>query len=228
MTNVDDRLRIGTKLDEMQVRYQLRSDNIFYVADEATARRVRMVLNEENLIPKGTDPWAIFDVQSWTTTDFERNVNLQRAVQRQLAQHIMAIDGVDNVSLVLQIPPTELFAQDQKPVSASVQLTLKPGSDLATNRKKIEGIQRLIKLAVAGLQDENIVITDNTGQQLNDFTGLENVDRIELAKRELKLKQDLEAKYTADIKKVLSDIFSRVQALSFSSRSAIQIFRSVW
>ncbi len=208
VTNVDDRLRIGTKLDEMQVRYQLRSDNIFYVADEATARRVRMVLNEENLIPKGTDPWAIFDVQSWTTTDFERNVNLQRAVQRQLAQHIMAIDGVDNVSLVLQIPPTELFAQDQKPVSASVQLTLKPGSDLATNRKKIEGIQRLIKLAVAGLQDENIVITDNTGQQLNDFTGLENVDRIELAKRELKLKQDLEAKYTADIKKVLSDIFS--------------------
>src|SRR5579864_8704320 len=79
ITNVDDRLQIGAKLDELQVHYQLRSDNIFYVADDLTARRVRMILNEENLIPKGTDPWALFDTQSWTTTDFERNVNLQRA-----------------------------------------------------------------------------------------------------------------------------------------------------
>jgi len=208
ITDVDARLQISAKLDEMQVRYQLRTDNVFYVPDEQTARRARMILNQENLIPKGTDPWALFDTQSWTTTDFERDVNLQRAVQRQLAQHIMALDDVDNVSLVLQIPKTELFTQDQKPVSASVQLTLKPGSDLATNRKKIEGIQRLIKLSVAGLQDENIVITDNTGQQLNDFAGLENVDRLELAKREIKLKQDLEAKYTADITNALSDIFS--------------------
>jgi flagellar M-ring protein FliF len=208
ITNVDDRMQISAKLDDLQVRYQLRSDNIFYVADEQTARRVRMVLNEENLIPKGTDPWALFDVQSWTTTDFERNVNLQRAVQRQLSQHIMAIDGVDNVSVILQIPPTELFTQDQKPVSASVQITPKPGSDLTTNRKKIEGIQRLIKLAVAGLTDENLVITDNTGVQLNDFTGLENVDRLELAKKELKLKADLEAKYTSDIISSLKDVFS--------------------
>jgi flagellar M-ring protein FliF len=208
ITNVDDRLQIGAKLDDLQVRYQLRSDNIFYVADDLTARRVRMILNEENLIPKGTDPWALFDTQSWTTTDFERNVNLQRAIQRQLTQHIMAIDGVDNASVILQIPPTELFTQDQKPETASIQITPKPGSDLTTNRKKIEGIQRLIKMAVAGLQDENIVITDNTGVQLNDFTGLENVDRVDLAKKELKLKSDMEAKYTADIKNALSDIFS--------------------
>jgi flagellar M-ring protein FliF len=208
ITNVDDQLKISAKLDDIHVRYQLRSDNIFYVSDEQTARRARMVLNEENLIPKGTDPWAIFDTQSWTTTDFERDVNLQRAIQRQLVQHIMALEDVDNVSLVLNMPKTELFKEDQKPVSVSVQLTLKPGSDLATNRKKIEGIQRLIKLAVAGLADENIVITDNTGVQLNDFAGLENVDRVELAKRELKLKQDLQQQYRAEILDVLKDIFT--------------------
>ncbi len=208
VTNVDDRMQISAKLDDLQVKYQLRSDNIFYVADEQTARRVRMVLNEENLIPKGTDPWALFDVQSWTTTDFERNVNLQRAIQRQLTQHIMALDGVDNVSLVLQMPPTELFTQDQKPVSVSVQITPKPGSDLTTNRKKIEGIQRLIKLAVAGLKDENIVITDNTGTQLNDFTGMEAIDNVELAKKQLKLKADLETKYKSAIMDSLKDIFS--------------------
>ena len=208
ITNTDARLQISAKLDEMQVKYQLRADNEFYVADELVARRVRMVLNQENLIPRGTDPWALFDTQSWTTTDFERDVNLQRAVTRQLEQHILALDDVDAASVVLQIPRTELFAADQKPVSASISITPKPGSDFTANRKKIEGVQRLIKLAVAGLKDENIVITDNTGMQLNDFTGLMDVDRLELAKRELKVKQDLETKYTSDIRMALSDIFS--------------------
>jgi len=208
ITDADARLQIAAKLDEMQIKYQLRADNEFYVADEQVARHVRMVLNQENLIPKGTDPWALFDTQSWTTTDFERDVNLQRAVTRQLEQHILALDDVDNASVVLQIPRTELFAADQKAVSASISITPKPGSDFTTNRKKIEGVQRLIKLAVAGLKDENLVITDNTGVQLNDFTGLVDIDRLELAKRELKVKQDLEAKYTSDIRTALSDIFS--------------------
>ncbi|MGD0723968.1 MAG: flagellar basal-body MS-ring/collar protein FliF [Spirochaetia bacterium] len=208
VTDTDARLQIAAKLDQMQVKYQLRTDNVFYVADEQTARRVRVVLNEENLIPKGTDPWALFDMERWTTTDFERDVNLQRAVTKQLEQHIMALDDVDNVSVTLVVPKTELFQADQKPTSASIILTPKPGSDISANRKKIEGVQRLIKMAVAGLQDENIVITDQTGVQINDFTGLAQMDRLELAKRELKVKQDLEQKYNADITKALSDIFS--------------------
>jgi flagellar M-ring protein FliF len=208
ITDTDARLQIAAKLDQMQVAYQLRSDNVFYVADEKTARRVRVVLNEENLIPKGTDPWALFDMERWTTTDFERDVNLQRAVTKQLEQHIMALDDVDNVSVTLVVPKTELFQADQKPTSASIILTPKPGSDISTNRKKIEGVQRLIKMAVAGLLDENIVITDQTGVQINDFTGLAQMDRLELARRELKVKQDLEQKYNADITKSLADIFS--------------------
>jgi flagellar M-ring protein FliF len=135
-------------------------------------------------------------------------VNLQRAITRQLEQHILALDDVDNVSVTLVVPKTELFQADQKPTSASIILTPKPGSDIAVNRKKIEGIQRLIKLAVAGLADENIVIADQSGIQLNDFTGLADVDRLELAKRELKVKQDLEQKYNSEITRALSAIFS--------------------
>jgi flagellar M-ring protein FliF len=204
----DARLQIAAKLDSLQVKYQLRADEIFYVADEQTARRVRVILNEENLIPKGTDPWALFDMERWTTTDFERDVNLQRAITKQLEQHIMALDDVDNVSVTLVVPKTELFQADQKPTSASIIITPKPGSDVAVNRKKIEGMQRLIKMAVAGLTDENIVITDQTGVMLNDFTGLAQVDRLELAKRELKVKQDLEQKYNSEITRSLADIFS--------------------
>jgi flagellar M-ring protein FliF len=208
VTDQDARMQIGSKLDEMQIHYQLRADNTFFVADEQTARRARMILNQENLIPKGTDPWALFDTQKWTTTDFERDVNLQRAVTKQLETHIRALDDVDNVSVTLVVPKTELFAADQKPTTASIIITPKVGSDFTTNRKKIEGVQRLVKMAVAGLTDENIVIADTTGVQLNDFAGQQDVDRLELAKREMKQKQILEQQYTDNITRALSDIFS--------------------
>ena len=208
ITDEDARMQIAAKLDEKQIKYQLRADNIFYVADQQTARRASNILFQENLVPKGIDPWAIFDTQSWTTTDFERDVNLQRAITKQLSQHILALDDVDNVSITLVVPKTELFSADQKPTSASIIVTPKPGSDFTTNRKKLEGVQRLVKLAVAGLQDENIVITDQTGLQLNNFAGLADVDRLELAKRELKIKQDLQQLYRAEILEVLKSIFS--------------------
>jgi flagellar M-ring protein FliF len=199
--------RIVTVLDEEGVSYKLTPENMIYVSDDKVAKRMRAILIREDLIPAKTDPWAIFDVERWTLTDFERDVNLQRAITRNLEQHILALDDVDAASVTLVVPEDELFAEDQKPVTASVILTPKPGSDLLENRKKIEGIVRIIKFAVAGLMDENIVITDQNGLQLNDFEGLEDVDRIEIARREIRTKKDLEQQYKNEILMSLRSIF---------------------
>ena len=208
ITDENNLARIVTVLDEEGVTYKVTPENMIYVEDEATARRMRAILIREDLIPPRTDPWAIFDVERWTLTDFERDVNLQRALTKNLEQHILALDDVDAASVTLVVPKSELFQEDQNPVSASVIITPKPGSDITENRKKIEGIVRLIKFAVAGLKDENIVITDQNGLQLNDFTGLEDVDRIEIARRELRTKKELEQQYKTEILAALRTIFS--------------------
>ena len=208
ITDENNLARIVTVLDEEGVTYKVSPENMIYVEDETTARRIRAILIREDLIPPRTDPWAIFDVERWTLTDFERDVNLQRALTRNLEQHILALDDVDAASVTLVVPKSELFQEDQNPVSASVIITPKPGSDIAENRKKIEGIVKIIKFAVAGLKDENIVITDQNGLQLNDFTGLEDVDRIEIARRELRTKKELEQQYKAEILAALRTIFS--------------------
>ncbi len=208
ITDENNLARIVTVLDEEGVAYKVSPENIITVEDEATARRIRAILIREDLIPPKTDPWAIFDVERWTLTDFERDVNLQRALTKNLEQHILALDDVDAASVTLVVPKSELFQEDQNPVSASVIITPKPGSDITENRKKIEGIVRIINFAVAGLQDENIVITDQNGLQLNDFTGLEDVDRIEIARRELRTKKELEQQYKAEILAAMRTIFS--------------------
>ena len=178
-------------------------NNIVQVADKVTAERMRAILFSEDLIPSSIDPWQIFDKERWTTTDLERNVNLQRAHRQMIEDHIKVFQGVDNAIVNIEWPEKELFSSMQNPVSASVTIIPTPGSDIVQNRKKIEGIQRILKTAISGLKDENITITDNTGIQLNDFKGMEKFDKQDLTERQQKNIREEENKYR---KKILSDL----------------------
>jgi len=205
----DDELRLITsRLDSEGIAYQVAEGNQILVKDDRTALRAKGILIREDLIPKGTDPWAIFDVQRWTTTDFERNVNLRRAVIGQVTRQIEALDDVDKATVTVVMPERQLFQEDQEPVTASVILYAKPGSDLVQNRKKIEGVQKILKFAVEGLKDDKIVITDQNGIILNDFTNLADFDSLEKTKREQKIIQELEAKYRAQVLKALQQIYT--------------------
>jgi flagellar M-ring protein FliF len=177
------------------------------VDDAKTARRIRSLLASEGLIPNGMDPWEAFDRPQWSTTDFERNVKFQRAQTKMVEDHIKSIRDVDNAELVITFPKKELFRSDQNPVTASLTITPRPGSDITTNRKKIEGIRKLLKYAIEGLKDENIVILDHTGLEL-DVSGMEPVDRIELIKKENEVVQKLEGDYTKRILESLQQTFS--------------------
>lgn len=212
----EDLRAITGRLDEAGIAYQLGEGNTLLAKDERTATRAKSLLIAEDLIPKGTDPWAIFDMQKWTITDFERNVNLQRAITSAVTQHIEALQDVEKANVSVVMPDKELFSEDQNPVTASVILFPKVGSDLVNNRKKIEGVQKILKFAIAGLLDDNIVITDQNGVVLNDFANMADFDRLERTKREQKLIRDLEGQYRASVLKALQQIYTpdRVRDLS--------------
>ena len=200
--------RIVMRLNQEGVKASVSPTGIIQVEDEAIAQRMRGILIREDLIPQGTDPWAIFDRERWTITDFERNVNLRRAITQMVTDHIRALDDVDNANVTIVVPESRLFASEQEPVSASVIITPKPGSDIIQNRKKVEGIQKLLKYAIEGLKDENIVITDQTGLVLNDFAGLAEWDRLTRIERETKMIRQLEAQYRAKILTTLQKTFT--------------------
>ncbi|AEJ61209.1 flagellar M-ring protein FliF [Spirochaeta thermophila DSM 6578] len=198
---------ITTRLEEENVPYQVTADNRILVSDEKTARRMRAILVREDLVPRGTDPWELFDIERWTITDFERNVNLRRAITRTVEEHLKALDDIDDASVTLVLPEKALFAEDQEPPSASIIIVPKPGSDITSNRKKIEGIVKLVQFAVEGLDPDYITITDQRGVVLNDFEGMEQFDRLELARRQLKTKQELENEYKKRILSALGTVF---------------------
>lgn len=198
---------ISNRLDEGSVPHRITA-GVIYVNDDATARKWRSLLVREDLIPDGTDPWAIMDMERWTLTDFERDVNLQRAITASLEQHLEALDDIDDANVSLVIPQETLFASEQNPTTASVIITPKPGSDIGENRIKVEGIVKLIQFAIEGLTADNIVVSDIAGRQLNDFTGLEKVDRLTLTEKMLKQKTSLEAQYMGQILREIQGIFT--------------------
>lgn len=208
VTDANLRQQISAKLDEQNVPHTVTTTGMIYVDSEHTAMRMRAILVRDNLVPKGISPWAVFQMNQFTTTDFERNVNLQQAITKTLEQHIEALRDVDSAKVILGIPKQSLFTQDQLPVTASVILTPAPGSDITTNPSKIEGIQKLVELAVPGLTANNIVITDQYGNVLNNFTNLAKVTRLDLAKAQIQEKLRLENQYRQAIETVLGQIFT--------------------
>jgi len=200
--------RIVLRLNQENVKVSVTANGLVQVADQATARRMRTILIREDLIPSGIDPWAIFDRERWSITDFERNVNFRRAQERMIIDHIKAIDDVDDVGIQIVWPEEKLFRSDQKPVSASVRIVPKPGSDITTNRKKVEGIQKLLQYAIEGLLPEHIVITDNNANILNDFRGMEAADRLTLIEQENRLVRSVESYYRDRILSFLQVIYT--------------------
>jgi flagellar M-ring protein FliF len=207
ITDEAARDKILYRLSEENIPVSVNAAGMLTVPDETTARKARTILVREDLTPSNVSPWNLFDTERWTTTDFERNVNLLRSITAQVTQHIESLEEVDRANVVIRMPERTLFAADQNPATASVIIYQRPGSDILTNKKKIQGIQKLLMFAVEGLKEENISIADSTGTILNDFEGMEDIERVDVVAKEQKLIATLETQYRAKVLTALQQIF---------------------
>lgn len=210
------RTRILDRINQENVNATISSDGYITVDNEITARRMRDVLISEGLIPSNVDPFASFYDRSWSTTDADQNVKKQQAIQEQLRQHIEAIEDITSANVTLVLPENKLFTSEQNPVSASVIIRAKPASDLLYNKGKIRGIQSIVLMAVEGLREENLTIADSSGNVLNDFAGMAEMDRIEQVARQQRVIREMQEKLRADALRSLRGIFTedRVRDLS--------------
>lgn len=199
ITDQTNLTRILDRISQENITANATQDGYITVEDERTSRYMREILISEGLVPSSIDPWAGFYDRSWSTTDADQNVKLKNTIQKQLKQHIESIADIQMADVNIVLPEKQLFSADQEPVSASVILKVNPTSNLLSDRKRILGIQRLILSAVEGLTEENLIITDSQGNQINDFEGMAESDRIDLVAKQQKLIRQEEVKKRAAI-----------------------------
>jgi len=201
-----DFTRITNKLTEWNVDYKTQEGQFITVRDENTSAYLRMKIGQSGLLPQGIKGWELFDIQKWTTTDFERDVNKRRAIIGEITRHIKLLEDVEHVSIQVTMPEPQLYIDNEEPYTASVIITPSPYSDILTNKKKIQGIISLIASGVDRLKPENVVVTDHHGNILSDFAAEEDVNYLTRAREEWKIKERLRLKTQSEIREKLKAV----------------------
>lgn len=103
----------------------------------------------------------IFDKGDFTSTKEDKRIRLARAVNGELSRLIRRIPPIENASVFVSIPEQTMFTSQQKPVTATVQVTMPSGDKL--DQTKVKAITNLLLGSVTGLEAKNISISDTNG-----------------------------------------------------------------
>ena len=217
ITDEVKRDEIITRLEQKNVDYTFNeSTGIFTVPDERTARRVRTDLTVEGILSSSYNIWdEELNVSNWQTTDFERGERQLQRVNNQIKQALESLDFVANANVVINQKSDGLTARNNRPAQAMVILTFRGESP---ERRKIRSIQDLVISAVPGLLAENVTISDNQGNRLNDFEGMAEIDAVDVVKKQQDFIAQKEAQLATKVQDMLQANFSidRVRAVAVS------------
>lgn len=139
----------------------------------------------------------IFDKGDFTSTKEDKRIRLTRAINGELSRLIRKIPPIENASVFISIPEQVMFEQDEKPVTATVQLVMPSGDKL--DNMKVKAIRNLLLGSVNGLEAENISITDTNG---NVYDSIASADDDMLAKLE-ENDQYMQAKVKTQLDKLI-------------------------
>ncbi len=123
--------------------------------------RAIMVIVESGLYDQNVG-LEIFDKGDFTSTKEDKKIRLVRAMNGELARLIKRIDGIQDASVFISIPEQSMFQANQKPVTATVQLTVSVGQVLS--QSTIKAVTNLVLGAVGkDLTADHISISDTNG-----------------------------------------------------------------
>lgn len=179
------------------------NDTILVPESQVEALKVRLLM--ENVSMTGHYYSSYFDNISSISTEAERN----NAMLIDTAEHLRAtIRNMENVrEAEVIINPGEdqsyILAQNRKiNASASVQVTMKPGTKLTTTQAS--AIQNLVKNAIAGLEIDNISLTDTIG---NSYSGGELGADTDATALKLQLEEETSNRIRTQVVNSLKDMY---------------------
>lgn len=212
---VTDQTKQGQILDylsEHHVNAYATSDGYIYVDDAKTAEKYQSMLVADQLVPTEINPYDLWKTDRFSISDFQENkVNWKQTIERQLKQRLEALPDIRLANVTVALPEDSLFASTQKMTTASVTLFAAYGrEDVLSSKKKVQGLQNLIKKSVEGLTDEGITILNgDTLEEINDFAGMEESEAVEITEKQQKLIRKKETEYSNQVLEQLAGTFGR-------------------
>lgn len=166
-TNLEltDAGHITNDLESRNIRYRIEDQGRTVLIDQRQVESYRMELAVNDMLPRSTTGFEIFDNMGLMVTDEDRDIMYQRALTGELQRTIASLEGITSAMVHLVMPKKSIFETEANSASASVVVELRPG--YVITESAVKGIASLVSGAVENMPMENIRIVDTRGTLLS-------------------------------------------------------------
>lgn len=189
---------IVSQLAQMNVPYRFQEHGGAIMVPADRVYEARLKLAPQGLPKGGQVGFELLDQEKFGLSQFNEQINYQRALEGELARTIEKLGPVRSARVHLAMPKQTLFVREQKSPSASVTLSLNQGRSLDAGQ--VNAISWLISSAVPGLNADNVTLVDQNGNLLTQ-RGTQAVQT-----SHLKYISDIEADYRQRIQAILAPV----------------------
>ena len=155
----EDVRQTGQILAQAQIPFEPASNGAGIMVPAAQLDKARLVTAAKGM-KSGRLGFELFDKPNWVGSEFDEQVNYQRALEGELEHTVGTLSDVQSARVHLVLPHDSLFRDTERAAKASVVLKLRRRS-LADGEP--EAIRNLVASAVDGLSPERVVLVDAAG-----------------------------------------------------------------
>jgi flagellar M-ring protein FliF len=152
------------KLNGNKTPYQLAANGTEILVPNKDVYASRLAMSAAGLPSSSTSSYSLLDKEGITTSEFKQQIDYQRALEGELDRTIQSINGVQAAAVHLAIPQQDVFNDGSQKPSASVLLTLSPGTTLSSGQ--VQSVLNLVSSSIPNMTPDQVSVSDSTGKVL--------------------------------------------------------------
>ncbi len=191
---------IINSLQQMNVPYKFAEGGGALLVPANQVHEVRLRLAGQGLPKGGLVGFEVMETQKLGTSQFQEQVNYQRALEGELARSIQSLSAVQAARVHLAISKPSVFVREQQKPSASVLLSLHPGRSL--DATQVSAIVHLVSSSIPELPVKNVTVIDQSGSLLTAQDG----NNVGLDPGQFKHRREVEQSFVKRIEAILAPI----------------------
>jgi flagellar M-ring protein FliF len=156
----DDARQTAQILTQAQIPFEAAGDGTQIRVPADQLDKARLATAAKGGLKSGRLGFEIFDKPNWVGSEFDEQVNYQRALEGELEHTVGSLSDVESARVHLVLPHDSLFREQERPAKASVVIKLRHRS-LADG--EADAIRNLVASAVDGLTPDRVVLVDAAG-----------------------------------------------------------------
>src|SRR5580658_3491248 len=156
----DDARQMEQILAQAQIPFEPTNDGAGILVPAAQLDKARLAAAAKGGVKTGRLGFEIFDKPNWVGSEFDEQVNYQRALEGELEHTVGSLSDIESARVHLVLTHDSLFREQERPAKASVVLKLRHRS-LADGEP--DAIRNLVASAVDGLTPDRVVLVDAAG-----------------------------------------------------------------